>query len=194
MLLSHRADFPILKAGLSLSSGSLAHSFAQGEICEILQKGMIYFMKRTAPIICLVLVATGLSLIPLLHGAPPLLAQYRQSNDNSTSNSARNKNVSLLKIINIIKKDYGGRLLEVELERERIGGARILVYEAKVLTPNGNVLKLYYDAKTAKLLKQKGHTSKSRRKKRSSHKKKYRYKKHRKKHDDEDHHKDHDDD
>lgn len=138
-------------------------------------------MKRAVPIICFVLVATGLSLIPLLHGAPPLFAQYRLTGHNIISKSDRAKNVPLLKIIKAIKRDYGGRLLEVELERERIGGVRILVYEAKVLTPNGNVLKLYYDAKTGKLLQLKGHHSRSRARKRSS-RKKYRSKKYRRNH------------
>lgn len=47
---------------------------------------------------------------------------------------------------------YPGQLVEAELEDEH--GA--LVYELKVLTTDGRVMKLYYDASTGELLKAKG--------------------------------------
>lgn len=55
-----------------------------------------------------------------------------------------------------IRQDFGGRILKVELERENHAGGLTWVYEAKVLTPDGRVLKLEYDASNMKLLKLKG--------------------------------------
>lgn len=56
-----------------------------------------------------------------------------------------------------IRQDFGARILQVELENETSGGKRRSVYEAKVLTPEGDVLKLEYDARTLELLALKGH-------------------------------------
>lgn len=47
---------------------------------------------------------------------------------------------------------YPGQLIEAELEDE--GG--IMAYEIKMLTGEGRVIKLHYDAKTGELLKAKG--------------------------------------
>ena len=55
-----------------------------------------------------------------------------------------------------IRRDFGGQVLKVELERED-GDDTEWVYEAKVLTEAGSVLKLDYDAKSLELLKMKGH-------------------------------------
>ena len=60
-----------------------------------------------------------------------------------------------------IRKDFAGRLLQVELEQEDIAEGSGWVYEAKVLTPEGNVLKLEYDARSLELLEirgRRGHT------------------------------------
>lgn len=56
-----------------------------------------------------------------------------------------------------IREDFGGRVLKVELEREDDDAKAKWVYEAKVLTPEGSVLKLDYDAKSLELLHMKGH-------------------------------------
>ncbi len=63
----------------------------------------------------------------------------------------------LAQAVTKLAKDYGGRLLEIELEREWIAGERRLIYEAKLLTEEGDILKIYLDAKTLKVLKRKGH-------------------------------------
>lgn len=47
---------------------------------------------------------------------------------------------------------YPGQLLEAELEDER----GVLVYEIKMLTGDGRVVTLYYDAATGELLKARG--------------------------------------
>lgn len=56
-----------------------------------------------------------------------------------------------------IRQDFAATVLQVELENEASGGERRSVYEAKVLTPEGDVLKLEYDARTLELLALKGH-------------------------------------
>ncbi len=149
-------------------------------------------MKRAITTICFILVATGLSLLSVLYGVSPLFADSEPYKHEPTTSADRDQTVSLLQIIKTIERDFPGRLLEIELENERIGGTYILVYDAKVLTSSGDVLKLYYDAKTSKLLKFKGHHQKARIKKRPS-RSKARRKKQRKRHDD-DHDKEHDDD
>lgn len=45
--------------------------------------------------------------------------------------------------------DHAGQVLEVELEDER----GVLVYEIKILSADGRVMKLYYDARTGALMK-----------------------------------------
>lgn len=66
-----------------------------------------------------------------------------------------------------IREDFNGRILEVELEQEWRRGGRIWVYEAKLLTAHGHVLKLDYDAKTLELLDWKGRKERKRRHRRS---------------------------
>lgn len=55
-----------------------------------------------------------------------------------------------------VHETYPGQVLEVELEREQYGDGEILVYEIKLLTKKGRVLKLEYDAIDLKLLKMNG--------------------------------------
>jgi uncharacterized membrane protein YkoI len=56
-----------------------------------------------------------------------------------------------------IRQDFTATVLQVELENETSGRERRSVYQVKVLTPEGDVLKLEYDAKTLELLTLKGH-------------------------------------
>jgi len=55
-----------------------------------------------------------------------------------------------------VHETYPGQILEVELEREEYGKGDILIYEVKLLTKKGSVLKLEYDAINLELLKIKG--------------------------------------
>jgi uncharacterized membrane protein YkoI len=55
-------------------------------------------------------------------------------------------------ILTRVERDHPGDLLEAELEREH---GRI-VYEIKILTDDGRVVELYYDAGTGVFLKAKG--------------------------------------
>lgn len=51
-----------------------------------------------------------------------------------------------------VQKEFGGIILELELEEEDLRW----IYEVKLLTPQGNVLKIDYDAKTMAVLTVKG--------------------------------------
>lgn len=70
--------------------------------------------------------------------------------------------VPLEKLLAVIRQRFAGRILKVEVERETIAGQRRWIYEAKLLTPDGIVLKLIYDARSLALLKQKGRSRKRR--------------------------------
>ncbi|HNP60446.1 MAG TPA: PepSY domain-containing protein [Nitrospirales bacterium] len=51
-----------------------------------------------------------------------------------------------------VQKEFEGIILELELEEENLRW----IYEVKLLTPQGNVLKIDYDAKTMAVLMVKG--------------------------------------
>ena len=55
-----------------------------------------------------------------------------------------------------VQENYPGQVLEIELDKEEYENRKIWVYEVKLLTKNGNVLKLEYDAINLELLKLKG--------------------------------------
>ena len=56
-----------------------------------------------------------------------------------------------------VRSAFHGRVLEVELQRMRGGGASApWIYEVKLLTPQGNVIKLQLNAKTTDILRVKG--------------------------------------
>lgn len=60
---------------------------------------------------------------------------------------------SLRSLLAQVHDAYPGRVLEVELEKEDYGKGDIVIYEVKLLTKNGSVLKLEYDAIHLELLK-----------------------------------------
>ena len=45
-----------------------------------------------------------------------------------------------------------GRVLKLDLEREDLAGDTVWVYEAKILTPEGDVFEVEYDARTLQVL------------------------------------------
>ncbi len=53
-------------------------------------------------------------------------------------------------------ESYPGQILKVELEEEEYDKEPVLIYEVKLLTAKGNVLKLQYNAISLELLKIKG--------------------------------------
>lgn len=60
--------------------------------------------------------------------------------------------VPLRDVLSVVEREFRGEMVEVELD-ERRGR---LVYEVKLLTPDGSIIELYYDARTKALLKAEG--------------------------------------
>ncbi|MEO8325679.1 MAG: PepSY domain-containing protein [Nitrospirota bacterium] len=60
--------------------------------------------------------------------------------------------VPVEQLLQKVKKEFEGIILELELEEEDLRW----IYEVKLLTPQGNVLKIDYDAKTMAVLTVKG--------------------------------------
>lgn len=64
-----------------------------------------------------------------------------------------------------VESMYEGEVIEVELEEDDDGawfgaqGQPVFLYEIKLLTPQGNLVKLEFDAKTLELLTVDGHDS-----------------------------------
>lgn len=69
---------------------------------------------------------------------------------------APEKVAPLRSLLEQLSGSYPGRVLEVELEREEHGREDIWVYEVKLLTNRGRVLKLEYDAVSLELLEMEG--------------------------------------
>ncbi len=61
----------------------------------------------------------------------------------------------LAEILEAVHRDYPGEVIDVELEDDHYGGNRnsnvMIIYEIKVRTPDGRILKLRYDAQTGVL-------------------------------------------
>ena len=60
---------------------------------------------------------------------------------------------SLRDLLAVVEKTHQGRILDVEMEREDVDGKGIWVYEVKLLTREGMVYELEYNAITLELLK-----------------------------------------
>jgi len=86
--------------------------------------------------------------------APPTMAD---DDDQETARQAlqAGKIRPLMELLEKVESTYKGKILEVELESEETDasdGAEILVYEIKLLTPQGNIVKLSFDASNLDLL------------------------------------------
>jgi uncharacterized membrane protein YkoI len=66
------------------------------------------------------------------------------------------KIVSLQQLLAHVHQNFHGRILKVDLEQERYRGQLRWIYEAKIMTPEGNVLELEYDAGSLELLELEG--------------------------------------
>jgi len=68
----------------------------------------------------------------------------------------------LMELLEKVESAYEGKILEVELESKDDGndyGEEMMIYEIKLLTPQGNVVKLFFDARNLELLAVDGHDS-----------------------------------
>lgn len=67
---------------------------------------------------------------------------------------------SLSEALGVIEKEYPGNILEVELEEEDDFNPPEFLYEIKVLTVQGDVIKVKLHAKTLEIVEVKGHGKK----------------------------------
>lgn len=92
------------------------------------------------------LLALGLALAAGLPG------QADEDQDAARRALQRGEIVPLGRVLDAARRDFAGRVVEVDLERE--DGA--WVYEIKLLGHRGAVIEAYYDARTATLLRARG--------------------------------------
>ena len=64
-----------------------------------------------------------------------------------------------------VESRFSGDILEVELDDDEEDGRRIWTYKIKLISPDGNVIKLRLDAKTKEILQIKGRGAEKARKK-----------------------------
>lgn len=79
---------------------------------------------------------------------------YKRDDDHNRARRARERG-EILPLIEILKrasKEYPGHLIETELDDEH----GTIVYELVIISAEGRVYKLYYDAHSGELLKVKG--------------------------------------
>ncbi len=96
--------------------------------------------------------ACGLALVlGLLAGSPWAIADEDEEIADKIPATA-----SMRSLLARVRTAYPGQVLEVELEREEPGDEDVWIYEVKLLTNRGRVLKLEYDAVDLELLKVKG--------------------------------------
>mgnify|MGYP003421594002 CR=1 FL=1 len=55
-------------------------------------------------------------------------------------------------ILERVERDFPGQVMDVELERERVGGRERWIYEIKVLRIGGALVKLKFDARDGSVL------------------------------------------
>ncbi len=103
-------------------------------------------VRRWIPLACVFVLLVGLGV-----SAPWAVADEDEEITSNLEGVA-----PLRSLLAQVHETYPGQILEVELEREEYGKGDILIYEVKLLTKKGNVLKLEYDAINLELLKLKG--------------------------------------
>lgn len=79
---------------------------------------------------------------------------YKRDDDHDRARRAleRGEILPLTDILKRANKEYPGQLIEAELDDDHGG----MVYELVIISAEGRVYKLYYDARTGELLKVKG--------------------------------------
>lgn len=97
----------------------------------------------------LALLAVTLLAVPL---APMAAGDDRPDHDRARTALQRGEVLPLRDIVARAEAAFPGRLLEVELEEKDDA----IVYDIELLSPDGRLIKLRYDARTGTLLKAKG--------------------------------------
>lgn len=101
---------------------------------------------RWIPLVCVFVLLVGLGV-----SSPWAVAEEDEENASNIEDVA-----PLRSLLAQLHETYPGQVLEVELEKEEYGKGDIWIYEIKLLTDKGSVLKLEYDAINLQLLKLKG--------------------------------------
>jgi uncharacterized membrane protein YkoI len=91
-------------------------------------------------------------LCALIAGAP-LAQPWADDDDEKAAEAAlaRGEARSVQELLQRVRSKFAGSVLKIELEHEDEGDAP-WVYEVKLLTPQGDVLELAYDAATLELI------------------------------------------
>lgn len=100
--------------------------------------------------------ATSLACVFALTGCLVACTRWAVAGENDKSANNMEGVATLHSLLVQVREAYPGHVLDVELEKEEYGKGDIWVYEIKLLTEKGRVLKLEYDAISLELLKQKG--------------------------------------
>lgn len=95
----------------------------------------------------------GLLLAGLL--AAPLAQASDQDHERARQAVQAGQVMPLPALLDKLALTHPGQVLEVELERERYNDRETWVYEIKLLQPDGQLIKLELDAKTAEVLRSK---------------------------------------
>lgn len=95
----------------------------------------------------------GLLLASLL--AAPLAQASDKDHERARQAVQAGQVMPLPALLDKLALTHPGQVLEVELERERKDGVEVWVYEIKLLQPDGQLIKLELDAKTAEVLRSK---------------------------------------
>lgn len=91
------------------------------------------------------------SLFTLLLAASPALSAGNDDHERARHAVQSGQVVPLRTVLDNVARDYPGDVIEIELEDQR--GQP--VYEIKLISPEGRVMKLIYDARDGSLLKSK---------------------------------------
>ncbi|MCF3630537.1 PepSY domain-containing protein [Thalassospiraceae bacterium LMO-SO8] len=114
-----------------------------------------YFRRmRRFTILVLTALLSAASVPALADGGGEHRDGYKRDDDHDRARRAleRGEILPLTDILKRANKEYPGQLIEAELDDDHGG----MVYELVIISAEGRVYKLYYDARTGELLKVKG--------------------------------------
>ncbi len=102
-------------------------------------------------------IARAAIILIILALQPTISAMADGDSHKSANHMEKRQAIPLKRLIRKINRQYPSRILSVKLEKEKIAGSYLLIYEVKILTRKGSVLELYYNALNLKLVKSKGY-------------------------------------
>lgn len=100
-----------------------------------------------------ILLTAILFVVAVLSLAGAALSDDRDDHERARRAFEAGEIMSLSRILENVKRDFDGELIEVELEDEDRRG---FVYEVKLLTRDGAIVELLYDAQSGELIRSEG--------------------------------------